>query len=112
MLRVVTLPADLREKLRNSEVSVSYDTAMRLARVTNPVEQKLLVELAVKGAMGVEIRQRIERLKGARSVRGLRFQTSVAGYTAVVRGPDAPDARRHALAALHALIEKVKEQTN
>ena len=111
MLRVLTLPPDLQQKLRISEVSVPYDTAMRIARVTDPIAQGSLIELALKGAPASEIRQRINEFKSGKS-RGVRFQKSVGGYTASVNGPAHRDVKRKMLAALDALIAEVKRHRN
>jgi ParB family chromosome partitioning protein len=112
VLRVLTLPADIRTKLRTSEVAVPYDSAIRIARAANPITQRSLVELALKGASVAEIRQRAKSIAKKSTAPGVKFQTTKRGYTAIVHGPAAPDANEKMVATLKALIEQVKNQLN
>jgi len=111
LLRVLTLPRELQHQLRISEVSVPYDTTMRIARITDPIAQRSLVELALEGAPASEIRERIKQLKTGNR-RGLRFQKTLGGYTASVHGPAGRNAKNKMLSALNVLIGEVKRHKN
>jgi ParB family chromosome partitioning protein len=115
MLRVLTLPTHLQQKLRISQVAVPYDTAIRVARVTDPVAQESLIDLALGGASAQELREQIRQFKSGNrsgSRRALRLQKALGGYTASVHGPARKDAKVKMLAALNALIDEVKRHRN
>jgi ParB family chromosome partitioning protein len=104
LLRILTLPPKLQEKLQTSEVSVSYDTVIRLARIKDRKQQEQFTEAALKGASSQEVRRKILESKGHITQ---RFSESLNGYTATVQGPEAPNAQRHMIAALEALLQKM-----
>ena len=106
MLSVLTLPPHLREKLRISEVSVPYDTVMRIVRMPDRKHQARLLDLALTGASAAEMRDRINEVKGTKAKNG-RVAVSVDGYTAAVTGPTGKDAQKNMLAAARALIVKL-----
>ncbi len=60
MLRILTMPDDLREKLGTSQTPVGYETAVRIARVNDEKAQEELIDAAVQGATHREIREKIE----------------------------------------------------
>ena len=60
MLRILGLPAKLQAKLGTSQVSISYYSAMRIARTEDADFQKELVEAVLKGETVREIRGRIK----------------------------------------------------
>ena len=111
MLRVLAIPTTLQTKLRHSEVSVPYDTIIRIARITDQDEQKRLVELALSGTSNTELRRHIGELKDnktARRKKTERASVSVDGYTASVAGPSGSDARNCMKAAVESLLEKLE----
>lgn len=67
ILRILTLPPRLQQKLRTSEVSIPYDAVMRIARVEGEKNQKELVGAVLKGATNRDIREQIDALKGKRA---------------------------------------------
>jgi len=67
MLRILTLPPRLQKKVAASELSVTYDSLIRIARHENEEEQEQLIASLLKGATNQEIRDEIERLKGKKS---------------------------------------------
>lgn len=108
MLRVLTLPARLLQKVRTSELSISYDTMSRVARLTDPVEQNALVRAALSGAPTREIRRRMseKKEKGRASI---RIAERVGDYTATVQGPEGRGAEDRMRTAVHALLQKLEE---
>ena len=112
MMRVLSLPSELRQKLQTSEVAVPYDVAIQIARVKDPIAQNSLIDLALKRASVATIRDQIKRLKGPIRLPEAKFQKTTDGYTAIVHGPRSSDAPKKMLAALAALIEEVKGHRN
>ena len=118
MLRVLSIPAKLQEELRTSEVSVSYDSVMRIARSDDPQLQRELVAALLAGESNRVIRQRIA--VGKSTPAGKRNSTNAIaapnmvlisetheGYTATVRGPEGKSAREHMRNALTRLLKKL-----
>jgi ParB family chromosome partitioning protein len=111
MLRVLSLPEGLQTKLRHAAVSLPYDTIIRLARVTDPHEQKRLAELALSGASNTELRRHIGELKDDKNTRRKKTARALVmqnGYTASVVGPAGRNAVDHMKAAVEALLAKLE----
>ena len=123
MLRILTLPAKLQEKLGTSQVSISYDNAMRIARTEDPEFHNELVEATLRGESVREIRGRIAERKGivpSKKEEGrakapglmtplmFTFTETYEGCTATVRGPEGKDTRRHMRTALKRLLKQVR----
>src|SRR5262249_41040846 len=64
MLRILTLPAHLQSAVRCTELSISYDSMSRIARLKDPKMQRELVDQLLAGASQKEIRQQIDMVKG------------------------------------------------
>ncbi|MDP9174770.1 MAG: hypothetical protein M3O30_13025 [Planctomycetota bacterium] len=64
MLRILTLPAALQQKVGSTQLTVSYDAMIRIARLENPKHQEPLIEQSLSGATQKEIREQIDRRKG------------------------------------------------
>jgi ParB/RepB/Spo0J family partition protein len=60
MLRILTLPVHLRERVGTSQLSLSWESVARIARVTDDALQEALVDALLAGATHHEIRQRIQ----------------------------------------------------
>jgi ParB/RepB/Spo0J family partition protein len=112
MLRVLSLPIALQTRLRHSEISVPYDTIIRIARITDEDEQKRLAELALSGLSNTELRRSIGELKNnkvTRRKRTERVSVMVEGYTASVVGPAGDNVSQHMKAAVESLLEKLAD---
>lgn len=66
MLRILTLPASLQEKVGYTQLSLSYDSMIRIARLDDPRLQTELIEMLLQGASQGDIRERIGQAKGKR----------------------------------------------
>lgn len=64
MLRILSLPAKLQQKVGCTQLSVSYDSMMRIARLENPSQQEELVGALLSGATQRDIRERIDQIRG------------------------------------------------
>jgi ParB family transcriptional regulator, chromosome partitioning protein len=64
MLRILTLPAPLQEKVGSTQHSISYDSMIRIARLEKAAQQRELVDAALGGATQREVRERIDEIKG------------------------------------------------
>ena len=64
MLRILSLPLPLQRQVGSTQLSVSYDSMIRIARLDEPEEQEELVDAVLAGATQREIRQRIDEIKG------------------------------------------------
>ncbi len=107
MLRVLTLPFELQEKVRTSQHSVSYDAIIRIARVKDREGQKSLLDAALKGTSAHEIRRRIrEKKEQGRATE--RITERVGNYTASVQGPSGRGANEKMRTTVEALLEKLK----
>jgi ParB family transcriptional regulator, chromosome partitioning protein len=123
MLSVLTLPAKLQEKLRTSEVPVSYDSTMRIARAKDVALQEALVKAVLAGESTREIRSRIAEKKppaeptkreagssataSASAQQLLTLTESHEGYTATIRGPAGKLAKRHMRTVLNRLLKQL-----
>ena len=123
MLRVLSIPAKLQEELRTSEISVGYDSIMRIARSDDPALQRELVDAVLAGETNREIRSRIaERKPASAGKRGaseksksdgpttlmFTFSETNEGCTATVRGPEGKDSRRHMRTAVKRLLKSLR----
>ncbi len=107
MLRVLTLPPESQQKVRMSELSVSYDAMIRIARVKDREEQASLLDATLKGTSVHEIRRRIlERKEQGRATE--RIAEHVGNYTASVQGPSGRGANDKMRAAVESLLKKLK----
>jgi ParB family chromosome partitioning protein len=64
MLNILSLPVELQKTVGTSQLSIGYDSVIRVARVEKPQQQRELVEALVSGASNRDIRQRIDEIKG------------------------------------------------
>ena len=123
MLRVLTIPAKLQEELRTSELSVGYDSIMRIARSDDPALQRELVDAVLAGETNREIRSRIlERKPSGVGKKGsdgkpkspqannltFTFSETYEGCIATVRGPEGKDTRRHMRTAVKRLLKLLR----
>jgi len=119
MLRILTLSAKHQEQLRTSQVSVSYDSAMRIARC-EPALQADLIAATLRGESTREIRSRIAESKGpskGKQGRGanlnhpatpvVTFSEIYEGCTAIVRGPEGESTREHMRTAVQKLLKQL-----
>lgn len=68
MLRILTLPPNLQTKVGTSQLSISYDTMIRIARLNEPTDQEGLIDAVLSGATVREIREHIDRIKSNKGV--------------------------------------------
>jgi len=64
MLRILSIPPKLQKKVGTSQLSVSYDSMIRIARLDQPKEQERLIEAILTGASVRDIREHIGAVKG------------------------------------------------
>jgi ParB family chromosome partitioning protein len=64
MLRILTLSPRLQGKVATSQLSVSYDSMITIARVENEKQQESLTEAVLAGATVRDIREQINSSKG------------------------------------------------
>ena len=76
MLRVLTLPVHLREKVGTSQLSLSWESVARIARLNDVALQQDLVDALVDGASHQEIRQRIHERTERETARAVRSGAS------------------------------------
>lgn len=65
MLRILTLPVHLRERVGTSQLSLSWESVARIARLSDPALQEELVDALLGGAPHQEVRRRIQEADGA-----------------------------------------------
>ena len=113
MLRILTLPEEVHEKLRRAEVSLPYDTVIRIARVHEPQMQMEMLNLALNGTSNTDLRRKISEFnqrakKPYHKKKTERLTVTVERYTAQVHGPAGNGAREHMLAAVEELREQLE----
>ncbi len=64
MLRILSIPLKLQKKVGTSQLSVSYDSMIRIARLDEPKAQERLVDAVLTGASVRDIRGHIGAVKG------------------------------------------------
>jgi ParB family chromosome partitioning protein len=64
MLRILALPIDVHQKVGFTQLSLSYDSMIRIARLDSPSQQVELADALLSGANQREIRDRIDAIKG------------------------------------------------
>ena len=64
MLRILSLPVELQERVGTSQQPISYDSAIKIAREDNPTFQAELVDDVVQGATIRDIRAKINERHG------------------------------------------------
>jgi ParB/RepB/Spo0J family partition protein len=64
MLRIISLPVKLQKKVGSTQLSISYDAMIRIARLEDQRHQGQLIDQLLAGATQKDIRQEIDRIKG------------------------------------------------
>lgn len=64
MLRILSLPVELQRKVGASQLSVGYDSMIRVARLDDADQQRELIEAILGGATMRDVRERIQSIKG------------------------------------------------
>lgn len=112
MLRMLSLPSEMQQRLRHADVSLPYDTVIRIARVSDPKVQLEMLDLALSGTSNTDLRKRIgdfnERAKTShRTKKTERVSVSLDGYTATVFGPVGENARERLRRVVVDLLARV-----
>lgn len=63
MLRILSLPAAIQEKVATSQLLVSYDAVAEVARLEDPRQQSRLIDFLLAGASVQQVRQEIKATK-------------------------------------------------
>jgi ParB family chromosome partitioning protein len=112
MLRILSLPSDMQQKVRSTQRSLSYDAMVHIARLDNAQHQVELVEQLLSGATRNEIRQRISTLKGkpTESVpKPKRVYHTEHKATVIVQSENTQLTQERVLAALHEAMKQAKD---
>jgi len=64
ILRILDLPGELQGKVASAQLSIPYDAVAAIARLQNHPEQGTLIDALLEGGTQLEIRERINHLKG------------------------------------------------
>ncbi len=70
MLRILTLPVELQQKVARAQLSISYDSIIRISRLDDAKQQTKLVESLLNGAGRREIHEQIDQIKGTKKPDG------------------------------------------
>ncbi|SRR5258706_3872258 len=76
MLRVLTLSPSLQKKVGYTKLSISYDSIIRIARLDDPKQQEILVDMLLGGATQADIRAHIDALRGKPKAKGNPSESS------------------------------------
>lgn len=63
MLRILSLPPLIQEKVATSQLLVSYDAVAEVARIENPKQQSHLIDFLLSGASVQQVREQIKVAK-------------------------------------------------
>ncbi len=119
MLRILTLPSDLQHRVGSTQLSVSYDSMIRIARLERRRIRAPLVEQLLNGATQKEIREEIDRIKGkpatakqGASAKPKRVYHTSYKATIIVQSETATLSDDRIFAALAEAIKRVTGKTN
>ncbi len=112
MLRMLSLPPAVQQRLRDADVSLPYDTVIRVARVSDPAVQREMLDLALSGTGNTELRRRIGDFNQSSKTNHRKKKTESAsvaldGYTATVFGPSGKNAHERMKAAVAELRDQL-----
>lgn len=111
MLRILSLPADVRRKVGSTQLSLSYDAMIRIARIDDGTHQAELIEQLLSGATQKEIRQRINTLKNkptGSAPQPKRVYHTGHQATVIVQSENALLTHERVLAALHEALKQAR----
>ena len=116
MLRILDMPAQIKDKLRGPANAIGYDTLQRIAQVDDPKVQEELVQAALAGETSREIRLRIDGGKSKPKARAKQGRGSVFHYTekvgscvATVKARREDGAREAMLRAIRQLEQQIRD---
>ncbi len=64
ILRILSLPTHLQQKVGASQLSIAYDSMIKIARLENPADQERLIQVVLDGGSMRDIRDHIDQIKG------------------------------------------------
>lgn len=64
MLNILTLPAKLQKKVQHAELSIPYDSLIRIARIKRDDQKEEFVRMLLSGASNTQIRKHIAAVAG------------------------------------------------
>lgn len=111
MLRILSLPPILQEKLRTSKVPIPYDAVMRVARVPESKAQTALVTDILEGKSNREIREKIKQAKDPRAAdkpQHAQHKIATKKATVVVRFNKATASKQEVIQALEEALAHVR----
>ena len=120
MLNILSLPVNLQQKVGTSQLSISYDAMMRVARMDKVEHQEELVEALVTGASNRDIRQRIDEIKGkpktsndgpSSTSKPKKVYHTAHRATVIVQGETSRLTNADAIAALKEALNQASEST-
>jgi ParB family chromosome partitioning protein len=115
MLRILSIPPQLQKKVGTSQLSVSYDSMIRIARLDEPKEQERLIEAVLTGASVRDIREHIGAVKGKGKGKGSqasaipkpkRVYRTAHQATVIVQATGKELANRQCIDALREALEQ------
>jgi len=121
MLRILSLSPDLQSRVGTSQLSLSYDSMIKIARLEDPRQQRELVDAMLSGATVKQIRERIDEVKGkpkrlsqspsaaSEPSKPKRVYHTTQPATVIVQGTTAKLSTDHVLRALREALVQAQE---
>lgn len=109
MLRILDMPASIKDKLRGPANAIGYDTLQRIAQVGDPKVQEELVQAALAGETSREIRLRIDGGKTTPNARAKQGKASVFHFTEKVGSCVATVKARREAGAREAMLQAIRK---
>jgi len=115
MLRILTLPKPILEKLRSNETAISYNATMRIARVNGRQNQERLINNLLNGASQRDIMAEISLLTGSKpaatvveSHKPKKVYSTSHGVTIIVQSLSKTLKRKQEISGLEEALTKAK----
>lgn len=116
MLRILTLPTDLQGKVQTSQLSVSYDSMVNIARLDDEPRQRELVDAVLTGASVRDIREKIDQIKGkpakagaeSPSAKPKRVYHTTQRVTVILQSQTRRLSEEQCVSALHEALQQAR----
>lgn len=112
MLRILSLPIELQQKVGSTQLSLSYDSMIKIARVGNVQQQTELIEQLLSGASQKEIRQQINTFKGKPSgsaTKPKKVYHTGQKATVIIQSENSQLTGERILSALHEALRQARD---
>ena len=113
MLRILSLPVELQQRVGSTQLSLPYDAMIRIARQPDAKHQGMLVEELLGGATQRQIRDHIDHIKGkgpaGSDPKPKRVYHTSQKATVIIQSENKQLSQERILAALHEALKQARD---